>query len=186
MEKALLETGLILREFKRGKVRDVYELLILPGSPLLMIATDRISAFDIVMKQGVPGKGKVLTQLSKFWFRFFEEEKVIKTHFLSDRLPRGIMGVVFYDGRPFRVCQEIKEEERKDLAQRVMVVQKTKIIPLEFVVRGYLYGLAWEDYQPGKGFAQAWKGLSLAEKLPLPTVTLTTKASEGHDAASEI
>lgn len=185
-ERALLETHLYFKELKKGKVRDVWELLALPGSPLLMVATDRVSAFDVVMEQGIPGKGIVLTRLSKFWFRLFKRKRITKTHFISDKLPESVMGVVDYFGEPFRIRQEIKETERKDLAQRIMIVKKTKVIPVEFIVRGYLAGSEWERYKRGEGIREIWpetltRDLKEGSRLTFPILSYTTKAEEGHD-----
>ena len=134
--------------FKRGKVRDVYEL---PGNRLLIVCTDRVSAFDIVMRQEIPGKGEVLTQLSKFWFQFIEERAIIKTHFIA-------------------------------ASGREMTVKRVRIIPVEWIVRGYLAGSAWKKYQKGEWLGGLLpKDLKEADKLPEPVVEYTTKAETGHD-----
>src|SRR5579863_4600004 len=112
--------------FSRGKVRDVYEL----GDKLLVVATDRISAFDVVMREGIPDKGRVLTQLSRFWFKLIQDE--FRHHFLTDDVadyPQEL--------QPFA----------DQLEQRSMLVEKAQPFPIECVVRGYLVGSGWKEYR---------------------------------------
>jgi len=178
MKKAMLETGIILKEFKKGKIRDIYDL----DDRLLIVTTDRVSAFDVVMRQGIPDKGIVLNQLSDFWFRFIEEKGIIKNHLISTELPRRIIGVVFYDGKPFRICQEIGQKQKENLAQRIMIVKKTKVIPVEFIVRGYLAGSAWEKHKRGDWWLKKVRpNLKEGERLPFLLIQHTTKAEIGHD-----
>jgi len=156
----ILKTELSLKEFKRGKVRDIYELT---KDQLLIVATDRVSAFDVVMKQGIPGKGRVLSSLSKFWFEKIAKAGIIKTHYLE---------------------KETKDYQKilpLSLGERIMVVKKTKVVPVEFVIRGYLAGSEWKLYQQGGGVKKLWPDLKEAQKLPLPICTPTTKAEQGHD-----
>ena len=144
----------------RGKVRDIYDL----GDRLLIVATDRISAFDVVMPTPIPDKGRVLTQLSLFWFALLRE--VIPNHVLSgDQLPA-----------PFDAHSEL-------LRGRSMLVQKTRPLPIECVVRGYLSGSGWKEYRAsgtvcGIGLPA---GLGESEQLPEPIFTPATKAVSGHD-----
>jgi phosphoribosylaminoimidazole-succinocarboxamide synthase len=163
MEKALQETSLTgIGQPKRGKVRDVYDL----GNQLLIVATDRLSAFDVVLPTGIPDKGKVLTKLSIFWFRQMED--IIKNHLLEvdvERFPE-----------PLRLYGD-------SLRDRSMLVKKTKVIPVECVVRGYLAGSGWKDYcETGNICGIRLKdGLLESSKLEKPIFTPTTKAEEGHD-----
>lgn len=162
--KPITDTSFIKRPlFKKGKVRDIYEVEDL----LLIISTDRISAFDVVMDEGIPGKGEVLNQLAKFWFE--KTEDIIPNHFVSssiDDLPPDI--------------QEFKEY----LEGRFMLVKKTKPLPVECVVRGYLAGGGWEEYKrSGKiSGVPLPAGLKKSAKLPSPVFTPATKAAVGeHD-----
>ena len=143
----LLETNLPLPIFKRGKVRDVYDL----EKRLLIVSTDRISAFDVVLPNGVPHKGEALNRLSVYWFN--QTKNIIPNH---------ILDVV---------------------NTRMALVKKTEPIKIEFVIRGYLYGSAWERYREGKPVCgiELPPGLREAEKLPEPILTPTTKAEVGHD-----
>jgi len=159
MEKAIFSVELPLPLFKRGKVRDIYEL----DGHLLFIATDRISAFDVVLPTPIPFKGKVLTALSLFWFEFLKD--IIPNHTRSIPLPPQL------------------DPYKSILEGRYMVGIKTKPIPIECVVRGYLFGSAWKEYQE-KGEVCGIKlppNLKLAEKLPSPIFTPSTKAETGHD-----
>lgn len=145
---------------KRGKVRDLYDF----GDRLLLIATDRISAFDWVLPTGIPDKGRVLTQISEFWFRRLR----VANHLLSMEAKEV----------PLPVGVNVEE-----LAGRSMVVLKTTVFPVECVVRGYLSGSGWKEYQAtGKvcGIALP-SGLRESEMLPEPIFTPATKAESGHD-----
>ena len=144
----------------RGKVRDIYDL----GDKLLIIATDRLSAFDVVMPTPIPDKGKVLTQLSLFWFDL-----------LKDVIPNHILSATDFPA-PF-------DAYREQLAGRTMLVQKTQPLLIECVVRGYLSGSGWKEYQAeGKicGIPLP-AGLRESDKLPEPIFTPATKAATGHD-----
>ncbi len=147
---------------KRGKVRDVYDL----GEHLLIVATDRVSAFDVVLPTAIRDKGKVLTQLSLFWFRAMEE--VIDNH------------VVEADVEKFP--DELREY-RDALRGRSMIVKKARVVPVECVVRGYLAGSGWNDYRETGSVCGLTLAAGLVEsaKLPEPVFTPTTKAEEGHD-----
>lgn len=163
MQKALRETN--LTDFgtpKRGKVRDVYDL----GDKLLIVASDRLSAFDVVLPTGIPDKGKVLTKLSVFWFRQMGD--IVKNHILEvdvDKYPDAL------------------KKYSDDLRDRSMLVKKAQVIPVECVVRGYLSGSGWNDYKK-TGTICGMKlpgGLVESAKLERPIFTPTTKAEEGHD-----
>jgi phosphoribosylaminoimidazole-succinocarboxamide synthase len=144
----------------RGKVRDIYDL----GDKLLIVATDRLSAFDVVMPTPIPDKGRVLTQLSLFWFDLLRD--VVPNHVLSaTEFPAAF------------------DAYREDLAGRSMVVRKTQPLPIECVVRGYVSGSGWKDYRSsGKicGIALP-AGLQESGRLPEPIFTPATKAVTGHD-----
>lgn len=165
----LLTTGLPLPLFIRGKVRDSYDL----GSYLLIVATDRISAFDSVLPCGIPSKGLVLNQLSAFWFN--------RTQSL---VPNHLVAVVDDTS-----CLDsyLPVQNRFDypayLARRSMVVKKLKRIPVECVVRSYLAGSAWAEYQQSGTISGASfpEGLRESQQLPEPLFTPTTKAESGHD-----
>jgi len=147
----------------RGKVRDTFDL----GDRLLMVATDRISAFDVVMTTGVPGKGELLSRLSAFWFE--KLDAVVPTHFI--RLASGEPAV------------ELPFELPPALAHRSMIVRKARRVDAECIVRGYLAGTAWTEYQAtGKVCGiRLEPGLAEAQELPEPIFTPSTKAVEGHD-----
>ena len=161
--QTILQTKIPGQTPVRGKVRDIYDL----GDTLLIVATDRISAFDVVMANGVPYKGIVLTQISKFWFDFLGGQ--VEHHLLSDRLADF--------PKPF-------SNYRKQLAGRSMLVRKVRVLPIECVVRGYLAGSGWKEYQQS-GTVCGVKlpaGLKQCQKLPEPIFTPSTKAERGtHD-----
>ncbi|MBS0203250.1 MAG: phosphoribosylaminoimidazolesuccinocarboxamide synthase [Planctomycetes bacterium] len=143
-----------------GKVRDVYDF----GDRLLFIATDRISAFDWVLPSGIPDKGRVLTQISRFWFRFLDVP-----HHLISMDPADLP---LPDGTNLT-----------DLAGRSMVVRKTKVFPVECVVRGYLAGSGWKEYKASQTVCglKLPAGLRESDRLPSPIFTPATKAETGHD-----
>ncbi len=157
------ETDLPLKLFSRGKVRDTYEL---GADRLLMVATDRISAFDHVLPNGIPDRGKVLTQLSVFWFS--QTHAFQENHLVSGMVP---------DLPP-----ELRDR-RGDLAGRFMIVRKAERIDFECVVRGYLAGSAWKEYQDSRTLAgeEMPPGLRESERLAYPTFSPATKAASGHD-----
>jgi phosphoribosylaminoimidazole-succinocarboxamide synthase len=148
--------------FRKGKVRNVYEV----GDKLLIVATDRISAFDWVLPTLIPYKGKVLTQLSKFWFDF--AGLVVPNHLLATEIKDFPPALA-----PFAVS----------LAKRSMLVRRTKVIPFECIVRGYLSGSGWKEYMAtGKICGNRIpKGLQESEQLLDPIFTPSTKAEKGHD-----
>lgn len=164
-QNALLTTSIPnFPEPFRGKVRDVYDL----SDKILFVATDRISAFDCVMPNGVPNKGKVLTQLSLFWFKLFDG--IVPNHLICadvDQYPQGLAAV------------------REDLRDRSMIVRKLKMLPVECIVRGYLAGSGWKEYQKSKTVTgiPLRDGYENCSKLDEPIFTPTTKEEEGHDMA---
>ena len=165
----LLNTDLPLPLFFRGKVRDTYDL----GNLLLIIATDRISAFDVVLPCGIPSKGWVLNQLSAFWFNQTRD-------LVSNHLVEAVDEVHCLDAY---LSAENRFAYPSYLAGRSMVVKKVKRIPIECVVRGYLSGSAWEEYQQYGAISglPLPKGLKQSQELPEPLFTPTTKAETGHD-----
>ncbi len=159
----LLESKLPgIKLWKRGKVRDVYEV----GDKLLLIATDRLSAFDVVLPSGIPGKGVLLTQMSLFWFEL-----------LKDVVPHHVVSADVSD-----YPDELKRF-RDQLEGRSMLVQRTDVLPIECVVRGYIVGSGWKDYKKTGaicGIALP-AGLRESDKLEPPIFTPATKAETGHD-----
>jgi phosphoribosylaminoimidazole-succinocarboxamide synthase len=159
----LLETNLPgVERHGRGKVRDVYRV----GDQLLIVATDRISAFDYILATGIPDKGRVLTQLSIFWFDFLRD--VTPTHFLTARV----------DDYPPPLG-----EFRDQLEGRSMLVKRARMIEIECVARGYISGSGWKEYQRSGTVCgiRLPAGLRESDKLPEPIFTPATKAQTGHD-----
>ena len=162
---ALLSTSIPgLPEPARGKVRDVYDL----GDSILFVATDRISAYDCIMPDGIPGKGRILTQMSLFWFKLFGD--AIPNHLLcadADQYPESLAAV------------------REDLRGRSMLVRKLRMLPVECIVRGYLAGSGWKEYQQSRTVTgiPLRDGYVFCDKLDEPIFTPTTKEESGHDMA---
>ena len=161
---ALIETELApLTLYARGKVRDIYSV----GEHLLLVATDRISAFDHVLATGIPGKGKVLTQLSLFWFNFLKD--IVPNHLITadfNEYPQELAGY------------------RDELEGRSMLVKRAQMFPVECVVRGYLSGSGWKDYQATGSVCgiQLPAGLRESDRLPEPIFTPASKSLDGeHD-----
>jgi len=150
-----------LNLMKRGKVRDIYDL----GDKLLMVATDRISAFDVIMPDPVPDKGKILTKISLFWFKIMEP--IVPNHIISSNV----------DEYP-AACKPYADV----LDGRSMLVQKAEPLPIECVVRGYISGSGWQDYQTSGSICgvKLPPGLQESAKLPDPIFTPSTKAELGH------
>jgi phosphoribosylaminoimidazole-succinocarboxamide synthase len=148
--------------FKRGKVRDIYDL----GDKLLIVSTDRISCFDVVLPTVIPEKGRVLTALSAFWFNFTKD--IVANHLVTvkiDELPEELL------------------KYKEILNGRSMLVKKAKPIPVECVVRGYLSGSGWKEYQRSQSICgiKLPKGLRESDRLPQPIFTPATKEEAGHD-----
>ncbi|MBP9212449.1 MAG: phosphoribosylaminoimidazolesuccinocarboxamide synthase, partial [Bacteroidetes bacterium] len=161
---ALIETNFTgLTFLKKGKVRDIYDV----GEHLLFVATDRLSAFDVVMPQGIPGKGKVLTQISAFWFE--QTKDIVPNHVVSTNV----------DEFP-AVCAPYREE----LRGRSMLVKKSQPLSVECIVRGYISGSGWQDYRSTGAVCgiPLPAGLVESQRLPEPIFTPSTKADVGiHD-----
>ncbi|MFN0116674.1 MAG: phosphoribosylaminoimidazolesuccinocarboxamide synthase [Elusimicrobiota bacterium] len=160
----LVETEKIdLPVFRRGKVRDVYDF----GAQLLMVASDRISAFDVVLPTPIPDKGKILNEISIFWFK--KIENILQHHFISSEVEKYPIETKVFTNQ---------------LRQRSMLVQKTDKLEVECIVRGYLSGSGWKEYQKSGSICGLTlpKGLKESEKLPEPIFTPTTKEEGGkHD-----
>ena len=165
----LLNSELPLPIFVKGKVRDTYDL----GKQLLIVATDRISAFDVVLPCGIPDKGRVLNQISAYWFA--ETKKIIPNHVIEVVNDPCVLGKYVPANKRFAYTTY--------LAGRSMIVKKVKRLPVECVVRGYLAGSAWAEYQKsGTAFGLPLpKGMLESQELPEPLFTPTTKADTGHD-----
>jgi len=165
MSKAILECNCPdLKLVSRGKVRELYDI---DDESLLFVATDRLSAYDVIMKNGIPGKGKILTQMSVFWFNLLKD--VMKTHLITANI----------DEMP-----ECVQKYRDQLEGRSMLVKKLSILPIEAIVRGYITGSGWAEYKL-KGTVcdiPLPKELKESQKLPEPLFTPSTKAEYGeHD-----
>ena len=157
----MIPAVLALRHFGSGKVREIYEV---DADRLLFVATDRISAYDVILGDPIPDKGRVLTGLSLHFFDLLDTPN----HFLSTDLSE---------------IEALTEAERSELAGRAMIVRRAEVIPVECVVRGYLYGSSWREYRDGGGPTTEHlpTGLRMADKLPEPIFTPATKATSGHD-----
>jgi phosphoribosylaminoimidazole-succinocarboxamide synthase len=159
---AVLRVDLPLKKRASGKVREIFEA----DGRLLLVATDRVSAFDVILNQGIPGRGVVLTRLSEFWFKRLE--RVCPNHMVTTDV------------------EKMPEAVRKNAATlrgRTMLVRALDIVPVECVVRGYLAGSGWKEYRETGSVCgvQLPKGLVESAKLPAPIFTPTTKAHTGHD-----
>ncbi len=172
--RPVTSTNLALPGKRSGKVRDVYPLPAVEGRPaaLALIATDRISAFDVVMPTPIPGKGIILTQIAAFWLRWIDQQGLAKTHLLST------------DHTQLPAHAATPETTPDDLAGRTMIGHACRVLPVECVVRGYLEGSGWAEYQQSQsvcGIALP-PGLTQCAKLPEPIFTPATKAEQGeHD-----
>ena len=165
-----------LPRFMTGKVRDVYDM----GDSLLLIATDRISAYDVVMPNGIPDKGRVLTQISRFWF--LQLRPFIANHYIT-------ADIDYISARLTEKGVKVTTELRRQLNGRTMLTLKAKVFPVECVVRGYLAGSLWKEYVDGGGETHSVTihgielpaGLKESDRLPEPIFTPATKAQTGHD-----
>ncbi|MFL5498844.1 MAG: phosphoribosylaminoimidazolesuccinocarboxamide synthase [Gemmatimonadaceae bacterium] len=159
-------SALPLTPFRRGKVRDVYEV---DGQRLLIVATDRVSAFDVVMAETIPHKGAVLTQITAWWLRQLDER--VEHHMLSANIHEIV-----------REVPQLRGYE-DELAGRTMLSRRTTVFPIECVVRGYLSGSAWKEYRERGTLAgeSLPAGLREADRLDPPLFSPATKADEGHD-----
>jgi phosphoribosylaminoimidazole-succinocarboxamide synthase len=159
---ALLTTSISNYPYRAGKVRDIYDL----GNELLIVATDRISAYDVVMPNGIPDKGRVLTQISAFWFDL-----------LSEVVPNHLLSVAMKD-----LPEDLHQQ--KELDGRFMLCRKAEVVPIECVVRGYLAGSGWREYKESSSVCgiELPPKLKKCQQLPDPIFTPATKAEQGdHD-----
>jgi phosphoribosylaminoimidazole-succinocarboxamide synthase len=163
MNQVISQTDLPGLPRRSGKVRDIYDL----GEQLLLVATDRLSAFDVVLPTPIPDKGAVLTQLSRFWFERF-----------AGTVPHHLLYVVSRDHFPGQLRQYLDQ-----LVGRAMVCRKATVLPVECVVRGYLAGSGWAEYKQSQSICgiKLPPALKQCSQLPEPIFTPTTKAEQGHD-----
>jgi len=165
----VFETDLSLPGARRGKVRDIYDL---DPDRVIMVATDRISAFDVVMPTPIPGKGRLLTEIATWWLRWIESQGLCQTHLLSTD-PHDLPDHAFGGST-----------QPEHLQGRLTIGKRARVIPIEFVVRGYLEGSGWKDYQATGAVSgiQLPNGLVQCQQLPEPIFTPATKALQGmHD-----
>ena len=164
MEKVVLKTNFEdVTLANRGKVRDIYEI----DGKYLLVSSDRLSAFDVIMNEGIPSKGRILTEISKFWFELMKDE--VENHLISTEV----------DEYP-----EILHKYKEELEGRSMLVKKAKLIPIECIVRGYISGSGWNEYKKSGTICgiELREGLVESEKLDEPIFTPSTKAELGlHD-----
>ncbi|MCK4874032.1 MAG: phosphoribosylaminoimidazolesuccinocarboxamide synthase [Phycisphaerales bacterium] len=169
-DTATVSTDLPLPGRRQGKVRDIYEIPVPAGSQprVLIVACDRISSFDVVLPTPIPGKGRILTEISQHWFQRIDAAGIVSNHLL-DTDPNAL--------------PNLTPNERAQLAGRIMIGKACRVIPIECVVRGYLAGSGWVEYQRDQsvcGIALP-PGLRQCDKLPEPIFTPATKAETGHD-----
>lgn len=167
-EACLINVGKLdgLKFVAKGKVRDIYDI---DENMLLFVTTDRLSAFDVVMKTGIPGKGKILNQITCFWLRWLEQQGVCKTHLITDKVSE---------------MPEAVQKHAGLLEGRSMLVKKLEMLPIEAIIRGYITGSGWKDYQKTGQVCgiQLPKGLKHCQKFSEPLFTPSTKAEQGlHD-----
>ncbi|MFT7687199.1 MAG: phosphoribosylaminoimidazole-succinocarboxamide synthase [Candidatus Azotimanducaceae bacterium] len=171
MSEAVVSTDLPLSNKRQGKVRDLYDLTLSDGSEgILIVASDRVSVFDVVMANGIPGKGRMLTKISNFWFEYLESKFGDKLkHHLISRDPADIAG--------------LSTSERDMLEGRIMICKKTNVLPIECIVRGYLTGSGWKDYQSSGQVCgiDLPGGMQNSSKIESPIFTPSTKVDDGHD-----
>ena len=165
--QALLETNLPLPNKRTGKVRDLYDVTLPNGDAgLLIIASDRVSVFDVVLENGIPGKGAMLTKISKFWFDYFSGR--YRHHLVSTNI-RDVSG--------------LSEQDYQVLDGRIMICRKNQVVPVECIVRGYLTGSGYKDYlRSGQVCGIALPaGMVNSDRIEVPVFTPSTKAESGHD-----
>ncbi len=167
MTEPVMTTDLPLANKRTGKVRDLYDVTLPDGGDgLLIVATDRVSVFDVVLANGIPGKGVLLTRISKFWFDFFSDSV---GHHLVSMDPRDVPG--------------LSDPERATLEGRIMICRKTDVVPVECIVRGYLTGSGYKDYlKTGQicGISLP-AGMVNSDRIATPIFTPSTKPEAGHD-----
>ncbi|MCZ6502033.1 MAG: phosphoribosylaminoimidazolesuccinocarboxamide synthase [Gammaproteobacteria bacterium] len=167
MTEALMTTDLPLPNKRTGKVRDLYDLTLPNGDDgILIVATDRVSVFDVVLENGIPDKGVMLTKISKFWFEFFDGKF---RHHLVSTDPGDITG--------------LDADQKASLSGRIMICRRSSVVPIECIVRGYLTGSGYKDYQKTGSVCgiELPLGLVNSDRIEEPIFTPSTKAEEGHD-----
>jgi len=173
--QAVYETHLPMPSRRSGKVRDIYDIIGDAGDEvdelgkLLIVATDRVSAFDVVLPTPIPGKGRLLTDIAAHWLRWIEQRGLARTHLLSTDASEA---------------SGLSAEDRRLIEGRIMLARRCRVVPIECVVRGYLAGSGWEDYQRSGGVCgiELPAGLRQGDRLPEPIFTPATKAEQGaHD-----
>ncbi|MHC4775303.1 MAG: phosphoribosylaminoimidazolesuccinocarboxamide synthase [Planctomycetota bacterium] len=169
-DRPLVRTDLPLPDRREGKVRDIYGLPAEAGQPprLLIVATDRISAFDVILPTPIPGKGRLLTDISLKWFELIRALGITGDHVVSGNAADA---------------PGLDAGQRSEIAGRVVIARATEVVPIEFVVRGYLAGSGWREYQQRQAVCGVPLpgGLRNGDRLPEPIFTPTTKATSGHD-----
>lgn len=171
MAEAVMTTDLPLPNKRTGKVRDLYDLTLGNGDDgILIVATDRVSVFDVVLQNGIPGKGVMLTQISKFWFDFLDRE-------LDGTFRHHLVSTDAGD------IEGISEDHRSILNGRIMICKKSNVVPVECIVRGYLTGTGYKDYQKTGQVCgiDLPAGMVNSDRIENPIFTPSTKAEEGHD-----
>ncbi len=167
MAKAVMKTDLPLPNKRTGKVRDLYDLTLPNGDDgILIIATDRVSVFDVVLENGIPDKGVMLTRISTFWFEFF-----------GDKFQHHLISTDAND------IEGLNEEQRADLHGRIMICRRSNVVPVECIVRGYLTGSGYKDYlKTGQVCGiDLPTGMVNSDRIENPIFTPSTKADQGHD-----
>ena len=171
--ETVFRTDLPLPERREGKVRDLYAMPDGTGRGVLIVATDRVSAFDVVLPTPIPGKGRLLNSISVKWFEWLRQQGILADHGLSDHLLSTDAADV--------PC--LNEQQRRQIDGRIMIGRAAKVVPIECVVRGYLAGSGWIEYQRHSSVCGVHlpDSLQQSDRLPEPIFTPATKASVGHD-----
>jgi len=175
MADAVMTTDLPLPNKRTGKVRDLYDLTLGNGDDgLLIVATDRVSVFDVVLQNGIPGKGVMLTRISKFWFDFLDSELDRE---LDGKFRHHLVSTDAND------IEGLDEDQRRILNGRIMICKKSNVVPVECIVRGYLTGSGYKDYQKTGQVCgiDLPAGMVNSDRIENPIFTPSTKAEEGHD-----
>ncbi|MFP6809361.1 MAG: phosphoribosylaminoimidazolesuccinocarboxamide synthase [Pseudomonadales bacterium] len=175
MAEAVMTTDLPLPNKRTGKVRDLYDLTLANGDDgILIIATDRVSVFDVVLGNGIPGKGIMLTKISTFWFDYFDGKFEGK---FDDKFEHHLISTDVDD------IDGLNDEQRESLRGRIMICKRSEVVPIECIVRGYLTGSGFKDYKrSGKVCGiELPAGMVNSDRIENPIFTPSTKADEGHD-----
>ena len=171
MADAVMTTDLPLPNKRAGKVRDLYDLTLPDGGDgILIVATDRVSVFDVVLENGIPGKGIMLTRISRFWFEFLEKE-------LDGKFRHHLVSTDAND------IEGLSDDQRSSLHGRIMICRRSNVVPIECIVRGYLTGSGFKDYQKTGQVCgiDLPAGMVNSDRIENPIFTPSTKAEQGHD-----